>query len=72
MTNCKYCHNAVLNFQQINGEGDHTKCGREYVRRQNMGSCVFCDGSKVTGDNIGCNNCLDYNLDYEGYEGPGQ
>ena len=64
---CKYCHDPVLNFQQINSNGDHTKCGRECVRRENMGACIFCNKPNISVGNNGCSSCIEHNLDYEGY-----
>lgn len=72
MTDCIYCHDTVLDFQQINGEGDHTKCGREYIRRKNMNACVHCGTYAKKSDNDSCDDCLKNTADYSGYEGPGQ
>ena len=71
MTDCMFCHNAILNGQQLAENGEHNACVIECDRRYAIKMCIKCNYNKRQPWWNVCTDCeSNNNSDFRGYEGP--
>ena len=75
MTNCNYCHNSILDGQDLSNPYVHQVCKDERTKRISDGDCVRCGQHYGAVDDDGkdyleCTDCWMNEEVYKGYEGP--